>query len=99
MKPFTFLHLAAALTFAASSIAQEAKPLDLILVAGQSNAVGFDAAPKDLPADAGDEEILFWWRCGDPGPDENDSTSGGAGAGLRGARAGAGVGAGGERCE
>jgi len=73
-----FMHLASLVFLAASSIAKEAKPLDLILVAGQANAVGFDAAPKDLPADAGDAEILFWWRCGDPGSDENDSTSGGA---------------------
>lgn len=49
---------------------------DLILIAGQSNAVGYDAAPKDLPADPADKDVLFWWRCGDPVPDEFDSTSG-----------------------
>jgi Carbohydrate esterase, sialic acid-specific acetylesterase len=50
--------------------------LDLIIVAGQSNAVGYDANPVELPADAADKNILFWWRCGDPLPDEYDSTSG-----------------------
>jgi hypothetical protein len=59
-----------------SSLAAE-ETMDLILVAGQSNAVGFDAKPSELPADAGDKEVLFWWRCGDPLPDEYDSTSGG----------------------
>ena len=52
-------------------------PVDLLLVAGQSNAVGYDALPRDLPADAADKEVMFWWRCGDPPPDEFDSTSGG----------------------
>jgi len=50
---------------------------DLILVAGQSNAVGYDAKPSDLPADPVDKDVLFWWRAGDPPPDEHDSTSGG----------------------
>lgn len=49
---------------------------DLILVAGQSNAVGYDAYANELPADAGDKDVLFWWRCGDPPPDDYDSTSG-----------------------
>ena len=53
------------------------KTYDLILVAGQSNAVGFDAKPEDLPPDESDQEVLFWWRSGDPPPDEHDSTSGG----------------------
>ncbi len=52
-------------------------PIDVILVAGQSNAVGFDAKASELPADPDDREILFWWRCGDPPPDAHDSTSGG----------------------
>ena len=51
--------------------------LEVILVAGQSNAVGYDAAPSDLPPDAVDHRVLFWWRCGDPPPDVHDSTSGG----------------------
>lgn len=48
---------------------------DLIVVAGQSNAVGFDAYAEELPADASDAQTLFWWRVGDPPPDEFDSTS------------------------
>ena len=48
---------------------------DLILVAGQSNAVGFDASAAELPAEAGDKEVMFWWRCGDPPPDDHDSVS------------------------
>jgi hypothetical protein len=49
---------------------------DLILVAGQSNAVGYDAYAGELPADPNDKAILFWWRCGDPPPDHADSSSG-----------------------
>ena len=52
-----------------------AETRDLILVAGQSNAVGFDARAEDLPADARDRQTLFWWRVGDPPPDEFDGTS------------------------
>ena len=52
-----------------------AEKRDLILVAGQSNAVGFDATPKELPDDNNDKQIMFWWRCGDPPPDEFDSVS------------------------
>ena len=48
---------------------------DLIVVAGQSNAVGFDAYAEDLPPDASDSKTLFWWRVGDPPPDEFDGTS------------------------
>lgn len=47
---------------------------DLILVAGQSNAVGFDAYASELPVDPDDKAVLFWWRCGDPPPDEHDSS-------------------------
>jgi hypothetical protein len=56
---------------------EKSVPVDLILIAGQSNAVGYDAKPSELPADPADKTILFWWRCGDPPPDEHDSTSGG----------------------
>jgi hypothetical protein len=49
---------------------------DLIIVAGQSNAVGYDAYRDQLPVDPSDKEVLFWWRCGDPPPDDHDSTSG-----------------------
>ena len=51
-----------------------AETRDLILVAGQSNAVGYDATPAELPADPADTNVLFWWRCGDPPPDDFDST-------------------------
>jgi hypothetical protein len=53
------------------------EPIDCVIIAGQSNAVGFDADPDKLPADDVDQKVLFWWRCGDPPPDEHDSTSGG----------------------
>lgn len=53
------------------------QPVDLLIVAGQSNAVGYDAKPGELPKDESDQKILFWWRCGDPPPDKHDSMSGG----------------------
>lgn len=53
------------------------KEADLLIVAGQSNAVGYDAKPGGMTADDADQQILFWWKCGDPPPDEHDSTSGG----------------------
>lgn len=49
--------------------------VDLLIVAGQSNAVGFDADPESLPFNSEDQHILFWWRTGDPPPDDHDSTS------------------------
>ena len=52
-----------------------AETRDLILVAGQSNAVGFDAYAEELPADPRDATTMFWWRVGDPPPDEFDGTS------------------------
>lgn len=69
----------AILLLATSSLSKDKKlaVVDLILVAGQSNAVGYDARPADLPADASDKDILYWWRCGDPPPDDFDSSSGG----------------------
>ncbi len=48
---------------------------DLVIVAGQSNAVGFDATPSGLPVDARDKDVMFWFRVGDPPPDDHDSTS------------------------
>jgi hypothetical protein len=51
------------------------EPRDLVLIAGQSNAVGFDADPAGLPVDAADAVVMFWWRCGDPPPDAHDVTS------------------------
>ena len=59
--------------FVSSSFSAETR--DLILVAGQSNAVGHDASAAELPADPADKDILFWWRCGDPPPDDHDSIS------------------------
>lgn len=60
-----------------------AASVDLILVAGQSNAVGYDADPDQLPADPADKVVFFWWRCGGPPPDKHDSTSGGKWAHLQ----------------
>ncbi|MCA9174006.1 MAG: hypothetical protein KDB14_05915 [Planctomycetales bacterium] len=50
---------------------------DVVIVAGQSNAVGFDANPDTLPPSPWDKQVRFWWRCGDPPPDTHDSTSNG----------------------
>jgi hypothetical protein len=57
------------------ALAASAQPVDLIIVAGQSNAVGFDADPTKLTAEPADKDIRFWWRCGDPPPDDSDSRS------------------------
>lgn len=54
-----------------------AVPVDVIIVAGQSNAVGFNAKPGQMGTSDADKDILFWWRCGDPAPDDHDTTSGG----------------------
>ena len=56
---------------------------DLILVAGQSNAVGYDSPASELPADPVDSKVLLWWRCGDPPPDEHDSVGGATWTTLR----------------
>jgi hypothetical protein len=56
----------------------EAETRDLIIVAGQSNAVGFDAIASALPPDERDKDVMFWWRVGDPPPDAHDTTSGNA---------------------
>ncbi len=69
------LAVCAALLLAPLAALHAGEQRDLILVAGQSNAVGFDAYPDDLPLDPSDKAVLFWWRCGDPPPDEHDSTS------------------------
>ena len=52
-----------------------AETRDLILVAGQFNAVGADAYAEELPADPKDAATMFWWRVGDPPPAEFDGTS------------------------
>lgn len=57
--------------------------VDLVILAGQSNAVGFDANAADLPSDPNDGKVLFWWRAGDPPPDIHDTTSGGVWTTLR----------------
>lgn len=72
-----FLPLFAASLLAADPV-QSTIPIDVVLVAGQSNAVGCDSDPDLLPMDARDREVLFWWRCGDPPPDDHDSNSGGS---------------------
>ncbi len=46
-----------------------AETRDLILIAGQSNAVGYDAKPSELPADDADKQMMFWFRVGDPPPE------------------------------
>lgn len=58
-------------------VANGADKRDLILIAGQSNAVGFDAKPEELPEDERDREVMFWFKVGDPPPDEHDSMSDG----------------------
>ena len=54
-----------------------AEKRDCLLIAGQSNAVGYDAKRAEMGEDAADKQVMFWWRAGDPPPDEHDSTSGG----------------------
>lgn len=63
---------------AACPAADEVRHVDLYLLAGQSNAVGFDAKPSELPASEVDEKVLFWFKTGDPPPDDADTTSGGS---------------------
>ena len=58
------------------ALSVRAEPVDLILVSGQSNAVGFCANPSEVFLEPNDKNILFWWRCGDPPADAHDSTSG-----------------------
>lgn len=71
LRYFSALLLTACLTSGAT-----AEEIDLLIVSGQSNAVGYDAKPDHLPTDDVDAKVMFWWRCGDPPPDEHDSTSG-----------------------
>ena len=63
-------------SFVAGQSIRSEETRDLLIVAGQSNAVGFDAPAAELPADPADETILFRWRCGDPPPDHHDSILG-----------------------
>lgn len=62
---------------AAETTAFDLKSVDLLIVAGQSNAVGADTDPGRMQSNEADQHIMFWWRCGDPPPDQHDSTSGG----------------------
>ncbi|MDA1165227.1 MAG: GDSL-type esterase/lipase family protein [Planctomycetota bacterium] len=57
--------------------AADLKQVDLLIVAGQSNAVGADTDPGEMLTNEADQKIMFWWKCGDPPPDEHDSMSGG----------------------
>jgi len=50
--------------------------VDLLIVSGQSNAVGYDARGELFKPAPSDKEVLFWYRCGDPPPDEFDIQSG-----------------------
>ncbi|MEY5024984.1 MAG: Arylsulfatase precursor [Verrucomicrobiota bacterium] len=70
-----FLSRAVALLLLGGFTVNAAEERDLVLVAGQSNAVGFDAYAEQLRADPSDSRVMFWWRAGDPPPDEHDSTS------------------------
>lgn len=46
-----------------------AETRDLLPIAGQSNAVGYDAKPSELPADDADKQVMFWFRAGDAPPE------------------------------
>ena len=52
-----------------------AEDYDLFIFAGQSNAVGFETAPNQLPTDAADAKIPFFFDCGDPPFDWRDASS------------------------
>ncbi len=58
-----------------ASAKETTKRIDFLIVAGQSNATGFDAAPAKLGADELDALIRFRYRVGDPPPDQHDSMS------------------------
>jgi len=62
-----------AVAFSATCRAEE-KVVDLIIVAGQSNAVGFHTRASELPEDPRDQSVKFWWRGGDPPADAHDSS-------------------------
>ena len=70
-----FRRLPLGLALLLHGLAFAAETRDLILVAGQSNAVGYDAYAEELPTDPQDAATMFWWRVGDPPPDEFDGTS------------------------
>ena len=66
---------AALIVALAAPILAEPVHYDLVILAGQSNAVGFDAKPTELPEDPVDQKVLLWWKVGDPPPDTHDSSS------------------------
>ena len=67
---------ASLLAFSQFAIAADSvKKLDLLIVAGQSNATGFDTDPAKMGVDELDASIRFRFRVGDPPPDEHDSSS------------------------
>ncbi len=70
---FTALILLALGHFAKAQ--ESSKQLDLLIVAGQSNATGFDTDPDKMGVDELDALIRFRFRVGDPPPDEHDSSS------------------------
>jgi hypothetical protein len=72
LRPFVAIPLVLLANLPATGLCETR---DLIVVAGQSNAVGFDAYAEELTPDATDSKTLFWWRVGDPPPDEFDGTS------------------------
>lgn len=71
------IFIALAILAASGLPAAAQKPIDVFIVAGQSNAVGFDAPTSQMPADDVDQTILFRYRIGDPPPDAHDSVSDG----------------------
>jgi len=62
-------------TCSLASATDKTKRLDLLIVAGQSNAVGFDTDMAKLGTDELDKSIRFRFRVGDPPPDDRDSMS------------------------
>ena len=54
---------------------EKTKSIDFLIVAGQSNATGFDTDPARLGKDELDALIRFRFRVGDPPPDDRDSMS------------------------
>ena len=62
-------------TYSPTGYAQQTR--DLIIVAGQSNAVGFSSNVENFTAHPADRNIPFWWRTGDPPADRHDASSGG----------------------
>ena len=83
MRLFTSAIIAVCFVSTAHTFAADLKKIDLLIVAGQSNAVGADTDPNEMLSSDADQHIMFWWRCGDPPPDEHDSTSGGKWAHLQ----------------